>query len=154
MEPRKINAPLGVRKAGMNALREMEEDAVTRHGVRDAGAGQDHDVERPEGGEGHGHREPDCTARAGKRLHYIRRNVLGRRYLLRTAKRGSKRHSPSGTEPPTVSSPRMMARGIFFCGLKNFFAQIAKIVEAVVGPHGGNEGGQQSANRSQTELAD
>ena len=69
----------------------------------------------------------------------------------RTAKRGNTRRLPAGTDAHTVSSPRMMARGIFFCGLRNFFAQVAEIVEAVVSPHGGNEGGQQGADGSQTQ---
>jgi hypothetical protein len=60
----------------MNALREAEEDAVTRHSVRYARAGQNHDVEGSQSGDGHGCRQPSSPARADNRLYDIRRDVL------------------------------------------------------------------------------
>ena len=37
---------------------------------------------------------------------------------------------------------------------QNFFAQVAEVIEAVVSPHGRNQGGQQGTDRSQTQRRD
>src|SRR6266849_4811701 len=127
-----------------------KKNAVASHGERDAGARQDRDVESSESGDGHAYRQPDCASRTRERLHYVGSDVLRLR----------QRREWQSTEVNDIRQQVQTAHGEqsqddgarnVLLGTENFFSQIAEVVETVVSPHGGNQRGQQSADRPQTE---
>src|SRR5260370_34003039 len=63
-------------KRRVNAFGEAKKNAVASHGVGDASARQDRDVESSEGRDGHAYRQPDCAARTRERLDYVGSDVL------------------------------------------------------------------------------
>src|SRR6266436_1594534 len=140
----------GSAKRRVNALGEAKENAVASHGERDASARQDRDVESSESGDGHTYRQPDCAARTRERLHYVGSDVLR---LRQRREWQSTEVNDIRQQVQTAHSDQSQDDGSrnVLLGAENLFAQIAEVVETVVGPHGGNQRGQQSADRSQTE---
>lgn len=133
-------------KARMNASREFEENAVTSHGERNARTRQDDDMQGAEGGDSHCQGQRSSSTGASEGLDDIRSDVL----------RGGDRSERQGTKVDEVrhevkaddgeKSENDGARDIFL-RFENLFAEIAEVIEAVVGPHGGHERGENGTNR-------
>src|SRR5216684_3448203 len=138
----------GSAKRRVNALGEAKENAIASHGVGDASARQDRDVESSESGDGHAYRQPGCAARTRERLDYVGSDVLR---LRQCREWQSTEVNDIRQQVQTAHGEQSQddgARNVLL-GTENFFSQIAEVVETVVSPHGGNQRSQQSANRSQ-----